>query len=243
MTSPARRHKLRWAVGVVVPACDEEDSIEACVDSILETLDASTAIHSSWVVVVADSCRDGTVVRARERLGKRGIVLECSAASPGVGRRLGVAEVLRHFAGLSLEHIWLANTDADSQVDADWIARQLALADQDYCGVAGIVRVDSSHRPEILRAFLDDYVLHADGTHPHVHGANLGIRADAYLDAGGWSDLALAEDHCLWTRVRARGWRVVSSIASVVTTSARLHGRARGGFADYLRHKCERLYA
>jgi hypothetical protein len=41
-------------------------------------------------------------------------------------------------------------------------------------------------------------VTYEDGTHPHVHGANLGIRADAYSDAGGWNDLTVAEDHCLW---------------------------------------------
>jgi hypothetical protein len=72
-----------------------------------------------------------------------------------------------------------------------------------------------------------------------VHGANLGVRADAYADAGGWSDLTVAEDHCLWSRVRARGWRTIASVGSVVLTSGRLHGRARGGFADTLRRNFE----
>jgi cellulose synthase/poly-beta-1,6-N-acetylglucosamine synthase-like glycosyltransferase len=181
---------------------------------------------------------------------------------------LGVDKVLQQFAALDVADIWIANTDADSAPHPDWIAQQLALARQGYCGVAGIVHVASIdvHRADVIARWRSEYsgahtARIADGldvgavwagraaegvdgvasgfgldvTHPHVHGANLGIRADAYLDAGGWSDLALAEDHCLWGRVRACGWRVASSVACVVTTSGRLNGRAQGGFADTLR--------
>src|SRR6202044_2211015 len=100
----------------------------------------------------------------------------------------------------------------------------------------GIVRVESldGAAPALLRQVLEDYVVHPDGTHPHVHGANLGFRADAYLSAGGWSDLALAEDHCLWNRLRLRQWPIISTATSIVTTSGRLQGRAAGGFADSL---------
>ncbi len=234
----------RWAVGVVVPACNEEPTIAACIDSIFAALDACSDVESSWVVVVADCCNDDTAELARVRLGDRGEVLECSASSPGVARRLGVDDVLMHFRTRASADIWIANTDADSEPHADWIAQQLILADREYCGVAGIVRVAAvgGLRPEAVDVWREDYTLHADGTHPHVHGANLGIRADAYLDAGGWSNLALAEDHCLWRRVRVCGWRVVASMASVVTTSGRLNGRASGGFADTLRKKAELLY-
>jgi cellulose synthase/poly-beta-1,6-N-acetylglucosamine synthase-like glycosyltransferase len=235
----------RWCVGVVVPACNEESTIEACIDSIVVALDACPDVAESWIAVVADSCSDRTVELARARLGERGEVIECGAASPGVARRSGAERVLNRFATLPAHGVWIANTDADSAPGADWITRQLALADENYCGVAGIVRVEAGNgeRRAVVEAWMEDYVLNADGTHPHIHGANLGIRADAYLDAGGWSNLALAEDYCLWSRVRARGWRVISSIASVVTTSGRLQGRASGGFAEVLRRKAELLYA
>jgi cellulose synthase/poly-beta-1,6-N-acetylglucosamine synthase-like glycosyltransferase len=234
-----------WSVGIVVPACNEERTVEACIVSIRGALAACAEVASSWIVVVADSCIDSTVELATIALGNGGTVIECSVASPGLARRRGANEILRYFAAQPREHIWLANTDADSQPHFDWIVRQLQLADDGYCGVAGIVRIqpDDLERPEILQAFLSEYALSADGSHPHVHGANLGIRADAYMDAGGWRDLAVAEDHALWACVRARGWHVISSIASVVTTSGRLCGRARGGFADALRRKIELLYA
>jgi Glycosyltransferase like family 2 len=245
MTQGKRDSLSNWAVGIVVPACDEEQSVAGCLDSIMESLEGSSAVSCAWIVLVADSCRDRTVELARARLRGRGSVVECSAASPGVARRLGAERVLEHFSGYRLERLWIANTDADSRPGRDWISHQLSLADQGYCGVAGIVRVESIGRlpAEVVNALCADYVLHPDGTHPHVHGANLGIRADAYIDAGGWSDLRLAEDHCLWSRVRAKQWRVASSIGSVVTTSGRLTGRAVGGFADSLRRKLELRYA
>lgn len=258
----------RWAVGVVVPACNEEQGIGTGIDAILTSLEACASVALSWIVVVADSCQDRTAERARARLGKRGEVIAIDASSPGTARRLGADKVLQQFAALDSADIWIANTDADSAPHSDWITQQLALADQGYCGVAGVVHVASidCRLLDVIRRWRKEYwgaltpgIAHgldvnavwagrtaagvdhvvdsyaADIAHPHVHGANLGFRADAYLDAGGWSDLALAEDHCLWSRVRSQGWRVASSIACVVTTSGRLKGRAEGGFADSLR--------
>jgi cellulose synthase/poly-beta-1,6-N-acetylglucosamine synthase-like glycosyltransferase len=229
------------AVGVVIPARNEEDSIVDCLGSIVAALDAVPAVESSWIVVVADSCSDQTASLARRRLGGRGKVIECSVGSPGTARRIGAAEVLTHFAGRRPSDVWIANTDADSRVDVDWISHHLQLASRGFCGVAGIVRVTSieGHDETAVSEFLAGYATYEDGTHPHVHGANLGIRADAYLDAGGWSDLTVAEDHCLWSRVRSRGWLTIASVGSVVFTSGRLHGRAMDGFADTLRRKFE----
>jgi cellulose synthase/poly-beta-1,6-N-acetylglucosamine synthase-like glycosyltransferase len=131
----------------------------------------------------------------------------------------------------------VANTDADTSVPRDWLSKQLQLANEGACAVAGIVSVDSfeGHGLREAENFARRYVINADGTHSHVHGANIGLRADVYVDVGGWSDVAVGEDHNLWQRVRQRGWKVCSSSASVVTTSGRVHGRARGGFADTLR--------
>jgi glycosyltransferase involved in cell wall biosynthesis len=230
-----------WAVGVVIPARNEEGSIVACLDSTFNALDACSEVDASWVVVVADCCNDRTAELARERLYGRGTVIDCSAASPGSARQRGAAEVLAHFVGRSLTQVWIANTDADSHVSVDWISQQLRFAGRRFCGVAGVVRVSSIEGQDaaVVRELLADYTTHEDGTHPHVHGANLGIRADAYVDAGGWSKLAVAEDHCLWLRVRTRGWPTIAAVSSVVFTSGRLHGRATGGFADSLRRKVE----
>jgi cellulose synthase/poly-beta-1,6-N-acetylglucosamine synthase-like glycosyltransferase len=234
-----------WLVGVVVPARDEENHIGECIAATRAALADGRDVRSSWIVIVADSCCDQTAARARSALGTAGEVIECNARSPGTARRLGVEAVLRRFAGTSLPQVWIANTDADSRPARDWIHRQLKFAKQGYAGVAGIVDVESIDGlgTEDFTALLEHYVVNDDGSHPHVHGANLGIRGDAYVDVGGWSDLPLAEDHCLWSRLKARNWPTISSTSSVVATSGRLVGRAVGGFADNLRRRLELRYA
>jgi hypothetical protein len=129
-------------------------------------------------------------------------------------------------------------------VPADWISCQLEYAANGASAVAGVVSVDSiTHRGhDRTGELMADYLAMPDGTHAHVHGANLGVRADAYVDAGGWPQLALAEDHCLWLRIKARGWPVIAASASIVCTSGRLVGRAMGGFADTLRVNAEKMY-
>jgi len=92
----------------------------------------------------------------------------------------------------------------------------------------------AGHPPHVATAYAQRYVVHPDGTHPHVHGANLGVRADAYLAVGGWADLATAEDHDLWRRLGAAGAALVTTIEAPVTTSGRGDGRAPSGFAALL---------
>lgn len=227
-----------WSVGVVIPARNEEATVRRCIQSVLASCDAGAHCREAWIVIVADRCTDRTADIARESLRSRGEVLYADAGSPGTARRLGVAAVMRHFSTRDPRRVWLANTDADTHVPADWISTHLEYADASATAVAGIVQLDGvGLRADVLEHYRATYELAADGTHTHVHGANFGVRADAYLDVGGWSDATVAEDHCLWARLLSRGWRLKSPAASVVTTSGRLRGRATGGFADTLRRE------
>jgi cellulose synthase/poly-beta-1,6-N-acetylglucosamine synthase-like glycosyltransferase len=227
-----------WSVGIVIPAKNEEDTIETCIKSILDSCHHAE-LEDYRIVIVADSCTDSTTVRARRALNDAGELLECEANSAGTARHLGVEAILRFFERTALSQIWLANTDADTTVPQDWLAVQLALAHSGVTGIAGIVRLHENGVAAAHELYRKTYLTAADGTHSHVHGANLSMRADAYLDAGGWSHRPLAEDHCLWQRLRRRGWRLSSPVSSVVLTSARLDGRAPGGFADTLRANIE----
>ena len=69
------------------------------------------------------------------------------------------------------------------------------------------------------------------GHHPHVHGANLGFTADAYLAAGGFRPLSTAEDHALVDDLRAAGIPLLRTARLPVVTSARRRARAPRGFA------------
>jgi len=72
--------------------------------------------------------------------------------------------------------------------------------------------------------------------HPHVHGANLGVRGDAYLALGGWPALPTGEDTELARRASSAGHlRIARTAAIPVVTSTRRAGRAPQGFSGYLR--------
>jgi hypothetical protein len=115
------------------------------------------------------------------------------------------------------------------------------LADKGIQAVAGTVAVDTfeEHAPWVRARFEASYIIHPDGGHPHVHGANLGVRADSYVRAGGWADLSTAEDHDLWHRLHLTGARRHSASRLQVHTSGRRTGRAPNGFAGALAaHNC-----
>jgi hypothetical protein len=72
--------------------------------------------------------------------------------------------------------------------------------------------------------------------HPHVHGANFGIRGDVYLALDGWPRVLSGEDAQLAARASSAGHlRVVRTGRAPVTTSTRRVGRAPQGFSSYLR--------
>ena len=113
---------------------------------------------------------------------------------------------------------------------------QLAIAEQGIEAIAGVVSVDSfeEHSAGTDMRFRHNYVIHADGSHPHVHGANIGVRADTYLRLGGWRGLETAEDHDLWNRLVTTASKRQSTARIQVVTSGRRIGRAPHGFAEAL---------
>jgi glycosyltransferase involved in cell wall biosynthesis len=225
-----------WRVGVVIPARNEELLLGRCLRSVERALACcGLTAGGAHVVLVADACTDRTAALGARMLAGGGEVLMLEAGSAGRARRCGASRALQHFASAPRERLWLASTDADSAVPPSWIADQLALADRGAAAVAGVVAVDSfaEHPAAVQDRFERRYAGPSDA-HPHVHGANLGVRADAYLAAGGWPDLELGEDEVLWRALAEGGWPAVSTRSIAVTTSGRGVGRARGGFADLL---------
>ncbi|HEY7279066.1 MAG TPA: glycosyltransferase [Trebonia sp.] len=218
-------------VGVVIPAHNEQDLLPACLASLRR---AARALHGTQVhlVVVADACRDRTASVAR-RGGAA--VITVGARSVGAARAAGVREVLRRARPLDPADVWLATTDADTLVPACWLREHARYGNRGWDAVAGTVRVAdwSGYRPDVRSLFRARYGT-GTGPHTHVHGANLGFRAAAYLRAGGFADLPTAEDRALVAAVSASGGRVRRTRGLTVVTSARREARVPHGFSDYL---------
>jgi glycosyltransferase involved in cell wall biosynthesis len=220
---------------VVVPVHDERDLLGRCLRS-LEKSRAHPFLQGCdvRVVVVLDHCTDGSDRVARHLLRPDDHLVEVDARNVGVARATGVSRALERL-DVDPDTTWLAHTDADSEVPRQWLAKQL-LASQCTDAAAGVVRVRdwSAHSSATRRRFTRAYGVLPFGSHPHVHGANLGVRASTYLDVGGFPAVAYSEDHALWGALRAAGHRTWATRWIWVSTSGRPVGRAQGGFADTL---------
>jgi glycosyltransferase involved in cell wall biosynthesis len=219
------------AVGVVVPAHNEEVLLPSCLAA-LGQVAGGVAMPVS-VLVVADTCTDSTAAVARA-CGAR--VIAIGARNVGAARAAGMAELLRLTACVDPSAVWLATTDADTVVPPGWLERQLGYASQGWDVVLGTVTVADwdEHPPHVPAAF-DALYDFGDGPHQHVHGANLGIRASAYLAAGGFRSLSTAEDHALLAAATEAGCSVLQASDIAVETSARRRARAPLGFSHLLR--------
>lgn len=221
---------MRARLGVVVPVHDEEALLGPCLDALATAARAAAAQADVRVVVVLDACTDGSAAIAARHAVE---VVTGASRRVGVVRAAGCARLLDPAAGPPAD--WLATTDADSVVPADWLHAQVdALRAGDDARV-GTVRVgDWGRHPEVVRRWFREVYDHPDDVHPHVHGANLGVRASAYRAVGGFAPLVTGEDVALVAALEARGARVRRTRHAPVLTSTRVTARAVAGFADHL---------
>jgi glycosyltransferase involved in cell wall biosynthesis len=220
-------------VAVIVPAANEERHITRCLSSITA---ASRQLHLSdlnvhvQVFVVLDSCTDATAELTAAFGEVRPVAI--TAGSVGAARRAGAQAALA--TGDCADELWLAGTDADSEVPAGWLTHMVAEGCRGAHLVLGTVLPGPGLRTAVRAQWRSRHHL-TDG-HPHVHGANFGIRGDAYLALGGWQPLVTGEDVDLADRAAMSGHLRITRTASIpVVTSVRLAGRAPRGFSSYLR--------
>ena len=216
-------------VVVTIPARDEESLIGRCLESILA---ARELVHMPvHVIVVADGCLDATAAVARRYDGVR--VVEIDSSNVGTARATAAQAALALVTSAP-DEVWMANTDADSVVPSNWLSEQVRLAESGADVMIGTVRPDFDDLTEgQVRAWRATHV--RGEPNGHVHGANLGMSAAAYVDAGGVPPLALAEDQALVDALRVRARRLVATGRIPVSTSGRRESRTTGGFADHLR--------
>jgi GT2 family glycosyltransferase len=218
-------------VGVVVPVHDEQDLLGGCLDALGRA--------ARWVgeravvrtVVVLDACRDASADIAR----LRGVEITTGpGAGVGRARDAGCRSLLD---GPGPRPDWLATTDADSRVPPDWLLAHLEASergDDAFVGTVYIEEPDEELEPTGARRWFREVYDASGDPHPHVHGANLGVRAGAYEAVGGFRGIVTGEDVALVAALEAHGSSVHRTRRSPVLTSGRRVGRATGGLAHRL---------
>jgi glycosyltransferase involved in cell wall biosynthesis len=242
-----RGHRIE-RVAVVMPAHNEEEHLGPALQALQQSADALHRVRPDVVVratVVLDSCTDGSAAiaagyaAADPRVSVLAVGYRSAGASRAAGVRaagIGVARSLgrRGSASPLAGRTWLANTDADSRVPEKWLVRQLEFAEAGADAVLGSVEPDPAGMdPELLRRWREHHPFHED--HPHIYGANFGVRASAYLAAGGFARITSEEDRALVHGLRSRAFTVTATDSTRVMTSGRTLARAPHGFGAYLR--------
>ena len=211
-------------IGILIPAHNEEDLLAECLQAALCAAQHELLRGESVVVlVVLDSCTD----RSCEIVQRYPVhSLSIEARNVGQARAVGAKFLL------ALGVRWISCSDADSRVAQDWLVAQLSLGVDAVCGTVTVETWHDSFDESAQIRYHQHY--QAQDGHRHIHGANLGISADAYRRAGGFEPLACHEDVQLVRQLERCGANIAWSHRPQVLTSARLDSRARGGFGDYL---------
>ncbi|MCD4853567.1 glycosyltransferase [Arthrobacter sp. AK01] len=227
------------SVIVVIPAHNEDRHIGKALAALKTAADALQRERpgtSVSIVVVLDCCTDRSAditaayVSADPRFG----AVDVKMRSTGASRDAGIRAALDRMPGDGTATTWLATTDADSAVPEHWLVRQVELANAGADAILGSVEPDPDDvDPAVLRRWLELHPFRED--HPHIYGANLGIRASAYLAAGGFPKVRAHEDRVLVEQLRGQRFVVTATDTTRVVTSGRMQARAPEGFAAYLR--------
>lgn len=257
MIGPENSHRVwtfgpagGWPVAITIPARNEEALIGPCLEA------AGRALRGRGGIVLAvNGSEDGTLARARkwfEATGTPGILLDLPAPELG-----GVGAVRRQAVetcrGVLAPEAAIMTTDADSQVFADWVDRNLsALSHADLiCGRVLPDLRESAKLPPIIaergaiegeyaalslavRVQIDPVPHDPKPSHMSEPGASLAFRRALYDDVGGFPAMPTGEDRAFVAAAEVRGWRVRHSARARVRTSCRLEGRAPNGMADAL---------
>jgi len=220
-------------VVVAIPARDEESLLPACLRSVnaavIALREARPGIHLV-VAVALDGCTDGS---ARVLGGWDAAAVVLPGRGVGAARDAAIERGLSALRTPPEDATWVACTDADTVVPSRWLVRHVMWAERGADLVVGTAEPVGVARGEALDAWHARHQL-VEG-HTHVHGANLGVRADRWRQVGGFGQRTVGEDVDLVERVRAVTGRWVATDTARVLTSGRPRSRVDGGFADYLR--------
>jgi hypothetical protein len=247
-----------YACAVAIPARDEADLIERC----LQALAAQQNAPDFAVVLFLNNCRDKTaelVARAAPALPFALQVYESDLppelSDAAWARRL----TLNAATALVCEDGAVLSTDADSYAACGWIGDCLADIDAGADIVCGFVAPDFSDAPaldfETLRHGAMEYEysqLAAELTllidpepfdpwprHLMETGANLAVRAAVLRALGGIPHVCPGEDQAFVRLAQRHGHVVRHDFRPHVTTSSRLKGRASGGWSEDLKMRAD----
>ncbi|WP_460150634.1 glycosyltransferase family 2 protein [Pseudomonas sp. S3_A03] len=156
-------------IGILIPVHNEEALLAECLDAaMIAARHPGLLGETVQILVVLDSCSDaGAVIAQAYPVQQAGST--STQCRPGTRDRCGSL--------LDRGARWISCTDADSRVAPDWLVAQLALEADAVCGTVTVQAWHEDFDPAAQIRYHQNY--QARDGHRHIHGANLGVSADA----------------------------------------------------------------
>ena len=205
-------------VSVVIPAYNEEQSIESC----LKAFTRQTTNIPYEVVLVNNNSTDDTIAIAQKFVGALDLkIVNEKQQGRGAARRLGFSKANGNI---------ILSTDADTVVPKDWIANYLShFENPKIVAVTGPWKIRSRSKVRNFTAYHFQRL-----TLPCLTGLNFGVRKNVYNKAGGFDgSLKAQEDIELTPRVRKLGKIKYAKDVVVLTSSRRYKRGLLKGLWDY----------
>ncbi len=228
-----RRQRTRWrtalytpSVTIVVPARNEEATLERCITSLMR-VDYPASLRT--VVVVDDRSTDGTA-QVLQRLASEFAELRVvSRTNEDVERNLrGKPGALQHGIDASAGELILM-TDADCSVSPGWVRGMVQqFSDPNVGLVAGLTSITG---PTLFDRIQDvewtyTQAMAAGGIGLGIplgcFGNNLAVRRDAFEQVGGYRRISFSvtEDLALQQAIHDAGWRVRHAIHEMTSVES-----------------------
>ncbi len=192
-------------ISVIVPALNEEKDLEAC----LRRLSCQSVEEDYEVIVVDGGSEDGTVCLAEEHAD---LVISQNSRGIGGARRDGAA---------AASGDKLAFTDADTLVSTEWLSEISSNLIGWDASTGPVIYPQSDIRSEIIENWRSLYRLLSFSSFHYIIGSNMAVRANAYWQAGGHSEISLLDDYDLSLKLFRIGASVRYDPVQAVYTSSR----------------------
>lgn len=192
-------------ISVIVPALNEEKDLEAC----LRRLSCQRVDEDYEILVVDGGSEDRTVSLAQKHAD---LVIPQKSRGIGGARRDGAA---------AASGDKLAFTDADTLVSPEWLSEISSnLMGWDAC-TGPVIYPQSDIRSEIIESWRSLYRLLSVSNFHYIIGSNMAVKANAYWQAGGHSEISLLDDYDLSLKLFRMDASVRYDPVQAVFTSSR----------------------
>ncbi|RYF19313.1 MAG: glycosyltransferase [Oxalobacteraceae bacterium] len=241
---------------VAIPVCNEAQHLGRC----LEALSSQNSVRLDHILLFLNNCTDASAsianhfpIHKTTRLHVIEQDLAASFANAGYARRIAMdfAYDLVGDSGI------LMTTDADSEVDPNWVAATLKVMAGGVNVVAGWVELDPIDWGQLplrlheddareclydglcdeINAWLDPDPWDPWPRHTQNSGSSIALTAEVYRRCGGVPAVASGEDRALISALYAVDARIRHAPEVRVSVSGRTVGRAVGGMAETIHRR------